>query len=561
MVRYTISWHDPSDRLFDITVAFTAPSDTPRLTLPAWRPGRYLIQNYAAQVREWTASAGVDPREITKEAKSTWRVNARAGEEVTVRYRFYAGVLDAGSSFLDFDEAYFNGSNLFMMVEGLRASESTMTVAAPASWRIETQLEREDDNTFKARDYDHLVDSPTIAAEELTRYSFQESGATIHLIFVDDEGIDTEQYIDPLRVIVRAQAALFGGLPLTDYRFLVHIGDKWHGVEHESSCSIIAKRPELLGAKPGDEAHDRFLSICSHEFFHVWNVKRILPKVFVPYDYERETPTRLLWVMEGVTSYYGEQMLVRGGLWDTTRYLRHLAREIETLESSPAQRSISLSQASFDVWLQRDVHDRGNAIVDFYNKGEVVAALLDLTILENTNGAKSLDDVMRILWQTRVLDEDAMERAVSVVADVGDFFSRYVDGTDPLPYAEVFASAGIRYDSRPRGETAVGMGATFRQDNGKSMVGTVTRGGSAMHAGLLPGDELIGIDGARTSSEAEINAVLRGLRDGDGVELMVNRGGVIRSVSMIAAVDPRLTVNLTAEGESALRNQWLKRTS
>ncbi len=561
MVRYTISWQDPSDRLFDITVAFTAPSDSPRLSLPAWRPGRYLIQNYAAQVRDWTASAGGELRDIRKESKSDWRVNVKAGEEVTVRYRFYAGVLDAGSSFLDFNEAYFNGSNLFMMVDGLRGREATLAIGAPASWGIETQLERDDGNTFKARDYDHLIDSPAIAAEELTRYSFQESGATIHLVFAGDEGVDTEQYVDPLRVIVKSQAAMFGGLPLTDYRFLIHVSDKWHGVEHEASCSIIARRDALLGAKPGDDSHDRFLSICSHEFFHVWNVKRIVPKVFVPYDYSRETPTRLLWVMEGVTSYYGEQTLVRGGVWDTTRYLRHLAGEIEKLEASAAHRSISLSQASFDAWLQRDVHDRGNAIVDFYNTGEVVAALLDLTILRNTNGAKSLDDVMRILWQWRVLDEDAMERAVSEVTDVGEFFRRYVDGTDPLPYTELFASAGIRYDSRPRGETAVGMGATFGVDNGRLIVSTVIRGGSAMDAGLLPGDELIGMGGTRTSTEGEINAVLRGLRDGDGVGLTVNRGGVIRGMSMIAAVDPRVTVSLTAEMESARRNQWLKRTS
>ena len=558
-MRYTISWQDPSDRLFDITIAFTAPADTPRLLLPAWRPGRYLIQNYAAQVREWSASVGGDSRDIWKEAKSTWRVEAKAGEDVTVRYRFYAGVLDAGSSFLDFSEAWFNGSNLFMMVEGLREKEATLTVAAPAEWRVETQLPRQESGTFRARHYDHLIDSPTIAAETMTRYSIQESGAKIHLVLVGDEGIDTEQYVDALRVIVKVQAELFGGLPLDEYRFLVHVGDKWHGVEHESSCSIVAKRVDLLGATPGDEGHDHFLGICSHEFFHVWNVKRIVPAAFTPYDYWKETPTKLLWVMEGVTSYYAQLTLVRGGLWDTNRYLKHLAQEIETLEGSPAQRHISLSQASFDAWLQRDVHDRPNAVLDFYNKGEVVAALLDLTIIRNTNGEKSLDDVMRILWQWRILEEDAMPRAVAEVADVGDFFERYVDGTDKLPYSELFSGVGIGYDSRPRDDGRVGLGATFRQDNGKLVVAAVIRGGSTMHAGLLPGDELIGIDETRTSSESDTKTVLRSLRDGDGVQLIVNRGGVIRSMSMIAAVDPRVTVTLTAEGESELRGQWLTR--
>jgi predicted metalloprotease with PDZ domain len=560
MVRYTITWHDPSERLFDITLSFSAPSDNPRLTLPRWRPGRYLLQNYAAQVRDWSARVDGEPREVRKDHLSSWIVEARKGEDVTVRYRFYAGVLDAGSSFLDFDEAYFNGTNLFMMVDALRGEEASLTIGSPADWRVETQLPREDDNTFHARDYDHLIDSPTIAAAQLTRYSIQESGATIHLVFRGDEGIDTEQYVDPVRAIIRTQALMFGGLPLTDYRFLVHIGDRWHGVEHEDSCSIVAKRADMLGAKPGSDGHDHFLSICSHEFFHVWNVKRIVPRVFAPYDYSRETPTRLLWVMEGVTSYFGEMTLVRCGLWDATRYLKHLAQEIEKLESSPAQRSISLSEASFDAWLQRDVHDRANAVVDFYNKGEVVAALLDLTILRETRGAKSLEDVMRILWRWRVLDEDAMEKAVAEVADVGNFFRDYVHGTDALPYEDLFAEVSIRYDSRSRG-TPVGLGATVRMENGKVVVASVIRGGSAMHAGLLPGDEVIGIDGNRTSSPAEVDRVLEGLRDGDGVEVMVNRAGTINGISMIAGIDPRVTVTLTAEGESALRDQWLKRTT
>ena len=560
MLRYTISWQDPSDRLFDIAIGFTAPADKPALHLPAWRPGRYVIQNYAAQVREWTASVDGEPRDIWKESKSTWRVEARAGEEVTVRYRFYAGVLDAGSSFLDFKEAYFNGSNLFMMVEGLREKEATLTVAAPAQWRIETQLAREDEYTFKARDYDHLIDSPTIAAEAMTRYSIEESGATIHLILVDDEGIDTEQYLDPLRAIVRVQSALFGEMPVDEYRFLVHVSDKWHGVEHESSCSIIARRLDLLGARPDDDGHDHFIGICSHEFFHVWNVKRIKPAVFSPYDYSKETPTKLLWVMEGVTSYYAQLTLTAGGLWDNERYLKHLAHEIEILESSPAQRHISLSQASFDAWLQRDVHDRANAIVDIYNKGEVVSAMLDLTILAKTNGEKSLDDVMRLLWKWQLLEEDAMERAAAEVAEIGEFFRMYVDGTDALPYADLFENVGIRYDARPRSNSGVGLGTTLRQENGKLIVATVIRGGAAMHAGILPGDELIGVDGTKISSEGEAKSVLESLRDGDGVELIINRGGVIRGVSMIAAVDPRVTITLTPEGESALRNRWLKRS-
>ncbi|HEX7831601.1 MAG TPA: hypothetical protein VF787_18240, partial [Thermoanaerobaculia bacterium] len=490
-MHYLLSWGAPSERLFDITLRFTAPSDTPRLLLPSWRPGRYLIQDYAANVREWSAGE----RAIWKDGKTTWRVEARAGEEVTLRYRYYAGVLDAGSSFLDEGEAYFNGSNLFMLVDGLRHEEHLLTIAAPADWRVETQLPKEDEGRFRARDYDHLIDSPTIAAATLTRHSFVEGGARFHLVFRDDDGIDTEQFVEPVRAIARSQAELFGGFPFDEYRFLYHVRDRWHGVEHENSSSIIVRRAALLGCGPGDEGYDLFLSITAHELFHAWNVKRILPAKFLPYDYWHETPTRLLWVMEGLTSYYGELTLVRSGLWTVTRYLEHLQSEIELLESSTARGHLSLAQASFDGWLADPAHnhDLSNAWFSFYNKGEVVSALLDLAIRRATNGAKSIDDVVRLLWERygkagRGLEEDAMERAVAELADVGDFFARYVDGTEPLPYEELFATAGVAFAASPA-STAMSLGARLKSSDGLLVVDAVTRGGAAMEAGLLPNDE------------------------------------------------------------------------
>lgn len=556
---YTISWTDPNERQYDIVIAFTAPVDRPRLTLPAWRPGRYLIQNYAANVTQWSAAAvGGDTRDIQKDGKSSWRVEAKAGERITVTYRYYAGVVDAGSSFLDESEAYFNGSNLFMMVEGLRGEESRLSIAAPAEWRIETQLPAEDANTFVGRDYDHLIDSPVIAAPRMTRHSFSESGAVIHLIFIGSANIDTDQFIDPVRDIVREQARMFGGLPLREYRFLVHAGDKWHGVEHEASCSIIAKRSDLLGAGAGSPGYDHFLSICSHEFFHLWNVKRIMPAAFAPYDYSKETLTRLLWVMEGVTSYYGDLTLARAGLWDESRYLTHLASEIETLENLPGREVLSLSQASFDAWLQNDMHDRANALISFYNKGEVVSALLDLTIRRESRGEKSLDDVILHLWRSQEpLPEDAFERAVASICDTGDFFARYVDGTEPLPYAELLAAAGVAIDLAQR-NAGPSLAANLRADGGRLLVVNAHRGGAGMRAGLLPGDEIISIDGIRTMTETDASNVLRSLDPGTAVEMIVSRAGVVRTMTLAATPDPRVKVTLHAAGENAMRDRWLR---
>lgn len=562
MVRYLLSWGAPTERLFDIDLRFTAPTDSPRLLLPAWRPGRYLMQNYAANVREWSAGEA----RMWKDGLTSWRVDARAGDEVTVRYRYYAGVLDAGSSFLDDDEAYFNGSNLFMLVDGLRSEEHLLTIAAPADWLIETQLRHGDDGTFHARDYDHLIDSPTIVAATMTRHSFAESDAMIHLVFRGDEGIDTEQFIDPVRSIVRTQAQFFGDLPFPEYRFLYHVRDRWHGVEHEDSSSILLRRNALLGAGPGDEGYDHMLSITSHELFHAWNIKRMLPAKFSPYDYWNASPTRLLWAMEGLTSYYGDLTLVRSGLWTVDRYLRHLGAEIQTLEGLPAREHLSLAQASFDGWLSdpSQMHDHANAWFSFYNKGEVVSALLDLTIRRASNGARSLDDVVHLLWQEygttgRGLEEDAIERTVARIADVGDFFARYVDGTESLPYEELFTAAGIAFASTPREPESASLSAKLKIQDGLLVVESVLRGGAGMDAGLLPGDELLALNETRIANDVALAAALRGLRVGASAELLITRAGVVKRLSLDARSDPRPIITLRIESASELRRGWLER--
>jgi predicted metalloprotease with PDZ domain len=544
MPDYRVSWGDPRERLYDITVRFLAPRDNPRLVLPSWRPGRYLIQDFVANVREWSPS-------MTKDGLSSWVVRAKAGEQVSVGYRYYAGVLDAGSSFLDDEEAYFNGSNLFVCVEGLRSEPCALRVAAPEGWEIETQLPRAGDGAFAARDYDHLIDSPVIAAPHFERASFEAGEANFHLIAL---GLDPAPFAGPLARVAREQIAVFAELPLREYRFLIHAGDRWHGVEHEDSCSMIVRR----GAKDFEE---HFLSLAAHELFHLWNVKRIVPAVFAPYDYSRATPTRLLWAMEGLTSYYGDLSLARAGVWTPARYLEHLGSEIAAFESSPARAHLSLAQASLDGWLQDPSrpHDRGNAWFSFYQKGEIVGALLDLTM--RMRSGRSLDEVMRRLWSDygragKALAEDSVERAVREVAGDwgGEFFARYVDAVDPLPYHEVFAAAGIAFATRPGGAA---LGARLRSADGALVVDAVLRGGTAMAAGLLPGDELLAVNGLRVRQPDE---AARLLTEGHEAEFTLSRAGSVRSQRASVRRDPTVEVSLEIiDPANAVLRGWLER--
>jgi predicted metalloprotease with PDZ domain len=555
--RYRISWNDPHDHLFDIGITFKAREAETALTLPAWRPGRYLIQNYAANVREWSATGRRGRTlEIRKTAKSSWVVRSEAGETVSVRYRYFAGVLDAGSSFLDETEAYFNGSNLFMMVADRRGEPLALDIHTPAGWSVETQLARRGD-AWIARDYDHLIDSPAIVSPSIRSHVFDESGATIHLIFQNAEGISTEALAEPMRKIVRQQAALFGGLPLHDYRFLFHVGDRWHGVEHEDS-----------------DGWDQTLSIASHELFHLWNVKRILPAAFSPYDYSRETPTRLLWAMEGITSYYGDLSLVRAGVWSEQRYLEHLAREIEVLESAPARAHLSLAQASFDAWLQEPaaMHDRPNAFYSFYTKGELVAALLDLEIRVRTGDRCSLDQVMKALWdeygaRRRGLPEYGIEKVVRKVTkcDFADFFARCVDGTELRPYDDAFAAAGLTLRREPRNAGRRSLGVRVRCRDGGLYLEAVMEGGAGRRAGLLAGDELLAVAGHRVGSETDVQRVLSSLAGGAGAELLFSRSGIImrREARPLADETSRVVIERSPDAgdrEQQRRRDWLGRT-
>jgi len=292
-------------------------------------------------------------------------------------------------------------------------------------------------------------------------------------------------------------------------------------------------------------------------------VKRIVPARFRPYDYFIETPTRLLWAMEGMTSYYGDLTLVRSRRWTVQRYLDHLAREIDTLERAPARQFLSLSESSFNSWLSdpAEMHDYPNAWYSFYNKGEIVSALLDLAIRRETNGERSLDDVLAILWEEygktgRGLEEDAMPRIVARVANIGEFFERYVDGVEPLPYGQLFAAAGVAFSAKARKPEQSFLGARLKVQDGL-IVDAVLRDAAAMEAGLLPGDELIAVEGNRVTTEAAADAAMRALPVGRSAELLIVRAGVLRTLTLKGQPDPRPEVSLRVQGLSGIRRGWL----
>jgi 16S rRNA (cytosine(967)-C(5))-methyltransferase len=491
---------------------FAQPDSGPlRLQLPVWTPGSYLVREYARHLQDFSATTSENaPLAYRRTDKRTFEIDAK-GSPVTVRYRVYANELTVRTSHLDSTHGYFNGATLFLYSEPLRNTEHRVQVAAPDSWEAFCSLDK-DGNEFVAPNYDDLIDSPFEVGPH-TPVSFTAAGVPHQLIVWGDPLPDLGRLTEDIAKVVEAEARLFGGLPLRRYLFLVYLSDKGRGgLEHKASTALLYPRFSLGSPKGWED----FLSLVAHEYFHLWNVKRIKPKALVPFDYSQENYTQLLWAFEGVTSFYDLMFVRRAGLLTPSRYLTRLGEAITALQGTPGRKVQSLADASMNAWIKHyrpDEHSPNSAI-SYYLKGEVVAALLDLEIRRATNDAKSLDDVMLLLWEKygneQGVPEDGIEAAASAVAgkSLAPFFDRAIRGTEELDYS-VFAHVGLELKSRqkessgdkggtpPRGKSADErpkgyVGFTLR---GVSTISSVLDGAPAMEAGLYADDEIIALDG------------------------------------------------------------------
>lgn len=503
--RYMLEALSPNLHLFLVTVTIENPDglETIDFRLPAWRPGRYMIQNYASNVQEFRAFSGNTPLSFQKSDKQTWQVQTKQKKEVSVQYKYYAaGPVDAGNSYVGREEMYFNGSNLFVYTDETRFSAVSLQIDYPKGWKVATQLQSSDKKTFFAETYDDLIDSPTVISPTLVNYPVKVRGAQINICFSHDKGIGTKLFNkqkiqSDVAKIVDAQFGLMEDVPFKEYAFIYHMLPIrfFHGVEHKNSCSFALGPYDRM-----DERYDDFLGITSHEFYHVWNVKRIMPDVFVPYDYSKEVHTPMLYVSEGFTSYYGDLVLARTGLWPVSKYFSNLSETVATLQNAYGRKIQPVTLSSFDAWLSGYGAGRSSSSISFYTKGELIGLLLDFEIRHRTASKASLDDVMRLLntefaQQGRGFSSRDFETLVDEVGggSFADFFMRYVHGTDELPYQTVLHYAGLEF--RKTVSDSPYIGAATDTNNGFPMIKSVVPESPAQRCGLDQGDIVVAING------------------------------------------------------------------
>lgn len=566
-VDYTVRVSNIEERLFHVT-ADVKNIHQPRLdlSLPTWTPGWYTIENYLKNVLRFRVSdAKGSALSHAMTRKQTWRLNTRGLDRVRVEFDYRADVLALNQAKITPDWAFFTGTQLFLLPEGHRASPSTLRLEVPVGWKVVSPLkEATDPLTFNASDYDTLVDAPVLMGKfDLTRFDVESKP---HYFAAAPPGLFskqmTERFVALLAKVAAAQSAIFDGLPYDKYvyfYFFIRPESNASGaLEHLNS--FVAFAPPLPFAIP-----DEMIVTASHEFFHVWNVKRIRPAEMWPYDYSRENETSLLWVSEGLTNYYAQLAIYRAGITDRTAFLESVADAIGGVESNEARSYISPAESSVSTWVGYDTPVAFG--ISYYTQGQNLGALLDLSIRHDTRGAAGLDDVMRVLYAEHYKGGRGFtsEHLLAIVnrltkRNYSDFFRRYVWGVEIPPYERVLGYAGYTLDKSLQPVPNLGINVNITPEG--PVVTSVQNGSSAAQAGLRAGDLLLSIDGV------EVRRGLRHVREqlmnriGKRVKATIKRGAddevLDMEVKAIEGVRYRIveTANPTRE-QLKVRDGWL----
>ena len=511
--------------------------DQVTLQMPAWN-ALYQIRDFSSHMMQVAANDEEGhPLPLRKLDKQTWIVTATGS--VTVSYPIYWDEPGPFASQLNPDHAFLNFAMLLLYVPERRSEDTTVAFDhVPDGWRVAVELGQATEaagpehTLYMAPSYDALVDAP-VEIGQFEEFRMEAGGRPIRIVVHGDSG-DRSRLVESIKRIVDYEVSLMGGAPFREYLFLFHVGNNFGGggMEHMNCTAISADVPAQL---PGYSAH---------EFFHAWNVKRIRPQALEPVDYTKEMWTRSLWFAEGVTNTYGAYALLRTGLWSTQQFYGNLAEQIGDLQSRPAHRWQSVEQSSLDAWYEKySLYTRPEESISYYNKGQIVGVLLDILIRDRTDNRASLDDVLRALNDDyakagrfyneseglrAAMEEVIRKKAPSADADLRDFFTRYISGSEEIPYSDFLERAG--WNLRDTSQHRAALGFSTNRDNGTSpTIASVDREGGASEAGLQEGDVLIALNGE--SVPRSLERWLRDHQPGERITLKVQRGGEVRDFS------------------------------
>ena len=559
-ISYEVSMPEPHTHYFNVKMdVVDYQKEYFDVQMPVWSPGSYLVREFAKGVEGLVATANNKTLKAEKINKNTWRIYAKESKNVVINYKVYAFELSVRTSFVDASHAYFNGTSMFMFIDELRNTPHNLTIIPFKDWKkVSTSLPKTSKEGFQyqAPDYDILVDSPVEIGNQET-FDFTSAGVIHHVAMYGKGNYDIEKLKVDMAKITQACTDVFGENPNKEYTFIIHnLTHGSGGLEHLSSTTLEVNRWTYEGS-----AYKGFLSLVAHEYFHLWNVKRVRPIELGPFDYNNENYTSLLWVMEGFTSYYDELLLYRAGIYDEETIIRKFRGSINNIENQPGNKVQPVAHSSFDAWIKayRPNENSYNTTISYYSKGSVVANMLDLMIINNTKGEKNLDNVMQYLYnefykkQDRGFTPAEMKTTLEKVSGLkmDDFFAKYINGTETFDYNTLFGYAGLTV------ETVVNKDPSLGISEANNKIRRVYRGSSAYTGGLNVNDELLAIDGFRI--DGNIKDFIDAKKVGDEISLLISRDNIIQTIKfpLLEKGSTNYFIINDSENKNSVHQKWL----
>ncbi len=569
-IAYFLSMDQPHTHYFDVKMTISGLKQPfIDVKMPVWTPGSYLVREYARQVEGFTAMTGKSSSiKSEKISKNTWRVYSNNSDEITIQYQVYAFELTVRTPFIDASHGYVQPAAVFMCVDKWADQPATLTIKPYKDWKeISTGLSPigSDKWTLAVPNFDILVDSPIEIGNQKI-FQFTALGIPHTVAMYGVANYDEQVLATDMKKIVEETGKVVGENPNKNYTFIVHnVPNGGGGLEHLNSTVLQTSRWGYESNYTG------FLTLAAHEYFHLWNVKRIRPKALGPFDYDQENYTHLLWVSEGFTSYYEDVIVHRAGFTSSSEFLTTIASSIGNTDNAPGSKVQSLAQCSWDAWIKfyRTDENTRNSSISYYTKGSIIAALLDLEIMYSTKGQQTLDDVLKLLYneyykkQKRGFTDAEMQQAVEKIAgkSMEDFFQNHIFDTKPINYNQYLGYAGLRLAEYQSNQQAAFLGATTSMSGGKLLVTAVQKGTSSYDYGLNVNDEIIAVDNYRAGDDFQ--QLLNRKKAGEKVVLTISRAGMVQNLDITLGSNPNISYRIEKlpnpnAQQTAILQKWIR---
>jgi len=569
-IGFEVSFTEPQAHYAEVEMNISGINkDYVDVKMPVWAPGSYLVREFSKNVEGFKATASGKPVKFEKVRKNIWRIYGAKANQLKINYRVYAYEVSVRTSFVDASHAFLSSTGIFMYPDGHLKSPSTVKVVPFQGWsKVSTGLEpvAGQQFTYMAKDFDILFDSP-IEVGNQDVFEFMASGVRHEVAMYGGGNYDKERLKVDMAKIVEQGTAIYGENPNKHYTFIVHNYERGGGgLEHLNSTVLGASRNQYNS----ERGYTGFLDLVAHEYYHLWNVKRLRPVALGPFDYDNEVYTTNLWIAEGFTAYYENKLTLRAGFNDQNAFVNKLAGAVAAVENTPGGKVQSAAMSSYDAWIKqyRPDENSNNSAISYYSKGEVIGLLMDLAIANATKGAKSLDDVMKAMYlqgksQGRGYTDAEFKAMVEKVSGISftSFWDKYVSGTDPVDYKTYFAYAGVTVKDENEGKSTPYLGVASRKTEGRMFITAVARNSAAWTAGLNVNDELLSINGVPVEAAIERMPELTSKKVGDVVNIKVGRDGKVvdfavtlkasPSVKLVARIDENAT-----PAQKAVLKRW-----